>query len=223
MRPVIYQIVIEGGSRTYIGSARYLPARKSHHLRRLRLGDHHCRALQRAVNKYGIEAISWNILEEVGDAADLLMREQAWLDARAGKLYNTSPKATNSRLGCKMPEKARQQISASLQGNQRRRGKVFSPEQIERISAGVRLAIADGRKIVSIRPQNLAAYNEAIKAGTILHPKQKPERDALILAAFNEGRLMREIGTDYGVTKGAVSRVIRRLLNPPKGKRSKRC
>jgi len=93
MPPVIYQIIVAGDGRSYIGSASYFPTRKSHHLWTLRQRTHHCLALRRAVAKHGIAAISFNILEQVTDRAKLLEREQFWLDQHRDRLFNTSPTA----------------------------------------------------------------------------------------------------------------------------------
>lgn len=161
---VIYQIVVAGGSRTYIGSARDLGYRRRAHLHLLRKGTHHCRALQNAVTKYGIDAISWTILEDDIAESMLIEREQVWLDQHKGLLYNKSPTAA-SRLGATMSPEARAKISASLKGNQYRKGKPFPPEHRAIISAAVKAAYADGRKTASIHPENLRAYNEAVKRG----------------------------------------------------------
>lgn len=161
---VIYRMVVEGGSRTYIGSAFDFASRKRAHLHLLRNGRHHCRALQNAVTKYGVDAVQWVILETVDDRAKLVEREQAWLDLFAGQLYNKSPTAA-SRLGATMSPEARAKISASLRGNSNRKGIPFLPEHRRKISIAVKAAYADGRKKQSLHPENLRAYNEAVNRG----------------------------------------------------------
>lgn len=219
---VIYQIVIAGGSRTYIGSAHRLPYRRSAHLCLLRKGTHHSRALQNAFNKYGESAVSWIILETVNERSKLIEREQTWLDKFVGKLYNKSPTAA-SRLGCTMSDEACAKISKSLIGNQYRKGIPFPPEHRAIISLAVKNSYATGRRKPTPQPQNLSAYNTAIQTGAIKHPSKKPEQDAAIVAAFNAGMKLKEIGEKFNMTTSAAGYAIRRVLKTPKGKWSKRC
>lgn len=138
MPPVIYQIIVVGDGRSYIGSASYFPTRKSHHLWNLRNRTHHCLKLGRAVAKHGLEAVSFNILETVPDRANLLECEQHWLDQHQGKLFNVSPTATpgaSLRLtpeqkaavskfhkGRKRSIETMAKMSASMKGNTNGRG-----------------------------------------------------------------------------------------------------
>lgn len=133
MPPVIYQIIVAGDGRSYIGSASYFPTRRSHHLWALRNCTHHCVKLRRAVVKHGIEAVSFNILEEVADRTKLLEREQYWLDQHQGHLFNKSPTATPGaslkltpeqkaavskfHTGRKRSAESRAKMSASMRGN----------------------------------------------------------------------------------------------------------
>lgn len=128
---VIYQIVIAGGRRSYIGSTRRFGYRKSHHLFMLRAGRHHCIGLTRAVAKYGMDAISWKILETVDDAAKLIEREQHWMDQFKGCLYNASLMAA-APLGLK---KTAEQIEKSARFH---RGRTRSHETRSRMSASMK-------------------------------------------------------------------------------------
>jgi group I intron endonuclease len=131
MPGVIYQIVIRGGSRTYIGSAAVFHNRKRAHLGMLRRGNHHCIGLRRAVAKYGMDAVSWVILEEVSDHSLLLVREQAWIDRFWGRLYNASPSAS-SILGFKKTAEQREKSA------HHHRGKVVSAETRKKIGRALR-------------------------------------------------------------------------------------
>ena len=115
---VIYQIVIAGGNRTYVGSARRFAYRKACHLWMLRDNKHHCIGLARAVKKYGMEAISWLILETVEDDTKLLICEQVWLDRFAGRLYNASPQAS-SVLGLKKSAEQKERSAKFHRGRKR--------------------------------------------------------------------------------------------------------
>lgn len=206
---VIYQIWIDGGSRTYVGSAHNLTYRKRSHLSLLRKGTHHCRALQNAVKKYGFDAISWIVLEEVDDRTSLIEREQAWLDSMKGKLYNKSPTA-GSRLGAKMSVEARAKISASLMGNQYRKGIPFSAEERDRIAQIVKLEYATGKRTPNLSPENLSAYNAALKRGDRTHPRVDPDRDAHIAAHFRTTKSQKATGREFGITGWAVTHALRR-------------
>lgn len=117
---VIYQLTFVGGRKSYIGSANNFDNRKRRHRNDLRRGDHHCRILQTAFAKYGETAMRWKILETVDDRSMLIEREQVWLDAHAGKLYNSSPTAL-SRLGAVVSPETRRKLSKALLGNKNNR------------------------------------------------------------------------------------------------------
>lgn len=206
---VIYQIAIAGGSRTYIGSAHRLPPRRRAHLSLLRQGTHHCRALQNAFTKYGEAALSWVILETVDDREKLVEREQHWLDQHKGRLYNKSPTA-GSRLGATMSDEARAKISASLKGNQYRKGIPFPPEHKAIISAAVKAAYADGRRKPTPQPQNLKAHNERVKMGLVVHPSKKIERDVAILARYRKVGSLTKIAPEFNLTPSAIGYAIKR-------------
>lgn len=206
---VIYQITFTNGSRSYIGSAHHLYDRKKSHLSRLRKGTHHSRALQNAFLKHGEAAITWTVLETVNDRSALIEREQVWLDAHAGQLYNTSPTAA-SRLGAKMSAEARAKISASLKGNSYRTGIPFRQEQKRMISASLIAAYASGRKKATPNPQNLAAHNAAYKRGEIKHPRHNPEREQKIISDYMVTKDMAATGKNFGVTGGAISYILKK-------------
>lgn len=206
---VIYQIVVAGGSRTYIGSANVLAGRRRSHLHLLRKGAHHCRALQNAVNKYGIDSLRWVILETVDDRSKLIEREQVWLDLYTGKLYNKSPTAA-SRLGATMSDEARAKISASLKGNQYRKGVLHSAADRAKIGDGVRAAYADGRRKPTPQPENISAFNARWKSGEILHPSMKPERDALIATDYAITKSLKITGQHFNLTGSAIGYAIKR-------------
>lgn len=220
---VIYSLGFPGRSdKRYVGSAKNVNNRMRAHAHLLRKGTHHSRAFQNAANKYGIHNIRIEILESGLPAEILIEREQVWIDKFMGQLYNRSPTAA-SRLGAKMSPEARAKISASLIGNQYRKGIPFPPEHRAIISEAVKAAYASGRRKPSPQPKNLAAYNVAIQSGAVQHPAKKPEQDAAIVADFNRGLQLKELGEKYGITGSAAGYAIRRVLKTPKGKWSKRC
>lgn len=123
--------------------------------------------------------------------------------------------------GSKMSEEAKAKISASLIGNQYRLGIPHPPEHRSRISEGVRRALSEGRGKKPPQPGNLAAYNRAVQEGRIIHHAENRERNIAILASYRRTKSMEETGREFGITLGAVSYVVRKLLKTPKGRRSK--
>lgn len=114
----VYSILNTVNGKRYVGSAICLKDRFYDHRKRLRAGRHHSIKLQRAWNKHGESVFVFETLEIV-DAAQLIAREQHWIDhhnaACPDRGYNISPTA-GSQLGLKHSEKTRAQISASKTG-----------------------------------------------------------------------------------------------------------
>lgn len=75
----IYRITNTVTGNVYIGSAQRVNVRWNSHHYLLRRGDHHSPRLQHEWNKYGPEAFTLEVVEEV-DPAGLLDAEQRWLD-----------------------------------------------------------------------------------------------------------------------------------------------
>lgn len=114
----IYAIVNRVNGKRYVGSAKRLRYRFAEHVRLLEKGVHHSPTLQRSWKKYGRGAFEYVILERVMDLAQLLKREQHWIDVFGciGKSgYNVSPTA-GSPLGVKHTEQSRQNMSRAAMG-----------------------------------------------------------------------------------------------------------
>lgn len=77
--PGIYLIRNLLNGKVYVGSAAEVNRRRQWHLRHLRRNTHHNRHLQRAFNRYGVDAFAFEIVEVVEDVFWLRPREQAWL------------------------------------------------------------------------------------------------------------------------------------------------
>lgn len=122
----IYAIVNQQTCDMYIGSAVRLGRRWNEHRRRLAKNCHHSQRLQFAVNKYGITAFDWEIIEIVSDKTQLIAKEQFWIDFFKPK-YN-GRKLANSPLGMRHSPETRAKMSASA----KKRG--FSEEHKRNIS-----------------------------------------------------------------------------------------
>ena len=117
MRTGVYIIRHTGTWKVYVGSALKMAARFARHLRELTLGLHHSTKLQRAWNKYGARAFVFEVVEEVCDVAELIHREQLWINSldayKSG--YNECPVA-GSRRGATMSVEARARIAQANTG-----------------------------------------------------------------------------------------------------------
>lgn len=141
----IYRIICTLTEKIYVGSAVNLSERLHHHFSHLRLNNHKNPKLQRAWNKYGEDAFTFEILELVLIPEMLTAREQYWfskLNPFGKRGYNiarvagsnlggthtpeTREKLRQAKLGKKLsPEHAEKSRKASL-------GNKLTPEQLER-------------------------------------------------------------------------------------------
>lgn len=150
----VYQILNLVNGKRYIGSSKDILKRKGEHYNLLRRGKHENNHLQNACNKFGIENLSFCILEECeGSKEILLIREQHYLDVFKPE-YNLNPLA-HSCLGVKHTEETRRNVSraaqnrppvrnetrekhsVSMKGNKRLSGYVPSEETREKLSASL--------------------------------------------------------------------------------------
>lgn len=92
MKKGIYIIKNKTNGKVYIGQSQKLNQRYGVHLYRLKRKEHHNEILQRAFDKYGIDNLEYNILEEVSDEKLLNKREKYWIDFYGGinsdQVYN---------------------------------------------------------------------------------------------------------------------------------------
>lgn len=84
----IYRIT--GPGKVYIGSSEDIPFRWKRHRALLRAGRHHNNVLQRAWGKCGADAFTFEVVERIEFAGELVPAEQRHLDAAvaAGLVYN---------------------------------------------------------------------------------------------------------------------------------------
>lgn len=127
----IYKITHRDSGKVYVGSALNVGRRKIEHWRDLRGKRHGNRKLQNAWNKYGEAAFVFTVLEKVDDPADLITREQVWIDSlqATGKQgYNLAPKA-GSILGFVMSAETRERMSLAAVGKTKTREHVEKVRQ----------------------------------------------------------------------------------------------
>lgn len=129
-KSAIYQIKNTVNGKVYVGSACDLKRRWAGHRLDLAAGKHRNQKLQRAWDKYGAEAFEFSVIEYVACVADLIEREQHWIDAMDVKAsgYNIAPKA-GSQLGFRHSAESKKRM-AEMQT-----GKKLSAETIAKMSA----------------------------------------------------------------------------------------
>ncbi len=120
----VYKITCLANKKIYIGSALHLCNRRRRHFNVLRQNKHENPYLQRAWNKYGEQAFTFEVLEQVLPIS-LTAREQYWLNklkpfGRRG--FNILHEA-GSALGMKHTPEALEKM----------RGRKLSPEHIEKV------------------------------------------------------------------------------------------
>lgn len=113
----IYAIVNDVTSTRYVGSSVDIDNRWRGHITDLRRNKHHCVYLQRAWDKYGQDAFSFIVLQEVTERAELLTTEQTYLDNEKNK-YNINVLAScpNPWKGKTLSQDHKLKIAASHVG-----------------------------------------------------------------------------------------------------------
>jgi group I intron endonuclease len=121
----IYRIRFEGSQKVYVGSATNIIKRKHAHLCMLKKNTHHCNYLQNAYNKYGLDNLCFDIIEQC-EIAELQDREQLYIDwyNEYKLLYNSNLNA-HSLAGFKWSEEDKALHSERIK-------KVFSDEEIKK-------------------------------------------------------------------------------------------
>ena len=152
MTQVIYKIINLVNDKFYVGSTTNKKVRFRQHRKLLRGGNHHCKHLQAAWNKYGEDKFDFRVVEEVPEAESLHAAEDVWLREHFGKehCYNSGAAASapwrgvygaaHPNFGRPPSEEAKASTSAALKQfyaedyfNHPRVGKAHTEETKERI------------------------------------------------------------------------------------------
>lgn len=113
----------------YIGSTQNLVKRYYTHLNHMRKNKNTCTRLVRAVNKYGEENFSFEIIEKC-NVEDILKREQYYLDNLNPK-YNIS-KTAGSNLGVKRSEEVK--LKKSISQKEKWTNEEYRKNHLEKLS-----------------------------------------------------------------------------------------
>jgi len=186
MRSGIYFILNTVTLKLYIGSAAYFARRRSEHFTRLSKGIHHNEHLQRAYDKYGVDAFEFIIIE-LAPLEKLIELETYYIAKHRATEeefgYNKCPfgvsaigrkhsaqtieKIRQSQLGKTIPNEQRNRISASLTG------KKLSPDRIAELKN--RRASAETKaKMSASRKARLALNPELVVKAANARWKREP-------------------------------------------------
>jgi group I intron endonuclease len=159
---VIYKIRNVVNGKFYVGSAVDTRTRFRQHRRLLRRGKHHCRHLQAAWNKYGEDAFKFEVVEHVSSHELLETAEDKWLVAHVGEphCYNSGRSArapwrgtkgsglsplTGATISQERKDRLREAALEQWKTSDPRTGRKHSEETREKIKAGLRVALSEGR------------------------------------------------------------------------------
>lgn len=124
----IYCLINTITGKMYIGSTISLVRRKRSHFKDLEKGNHYNIILQNSYDKHGIDVFQFNILEVIGNEADLIPRERFWIE-----YHDTINNGYNLIIASHTnDESKRKRISDSL------KGKSLSKEHKNKISEGLK-------------------------------------------------------------------------------------
>lgn len=145
MAQVIYKIINIDNGKFYVGSSTNAKERFRAHRKLLTRGAHHCKHLQAAWNKYGVDAFLFRVIEEVPDDMNLQAAEDRWLQEHVGKehCYNIGhrsdapwrggKKEDHPQYGVAKSEATKQKISETLK-QMYAEGVIVNPTKGKRLS-----------------------------------------------------------------------------------------
>ena len=173
----IYCIVHKLSGKRYVGSARDISVRWRSHRNGLRGGKHHSYKLQRAWAKHGEDAFLFRVVEYVADKAELLRREQFWIDtykSASDKGYNVASVA-GAPAGVKRSEEAKAKMRAAKLGVPRRPFTLETKEKMRLASLAKNQRLTEEQKSKMQTGLSRARAEDRVK----IRGKAKPKWDTV--------------------------------------------
>ena len=165
----IYAIVHKQSGTVYLGSTQNFGERWKWHLRDLHSNRHYNTYLQRAWNKYGMEAFEFVILQIC--PIDLLLKEEdKWL-AQTEHKYNLCPTATGRTAGIKWHHTPETKALLRMQQT----GRTRSQEQCARLGASTKRYWADPTH----KARRIRAISAALKGRPVSLERRERIRQAV--------------------------------------------
>lgn len=168
----IYVIRNKKTNKVYIGSSHNIHKRFNQHKNDLNNGRHYNMYLQRAWDKHGAKSFEFKILERC-DVADLLEREQFWIDRlqTADNGYNLCKNTTSPMLGRTFSDESRQRMSKAQTG---RKHSEETKQKIRDFNLGKKLSPEHVAKISAVRKGQKASEETRVKLRAV-HNNPSPE------------------------------------------------
>jgi len=173
----VYEIRNQANRKRYVGSTIDLQRRHLQHLKGLKTNTHHSEKLQRAWNKYGEAAFTFNLIAELPTKSEMIELEQFLLDEAelTTNGYNINPVADNVGLLPKSDEH-RRKIGLS------RLGKRNTPESRKLMSKAAkkrgpvrRSSESYAKAAIKLRGQKRSLeFREKMRQIALNRPKRPP-------------------------------------------------
>lgn len=215
---VIYQIKnIENGKR-YIGSTKNKEERWNYHKKSLKNKNHINPYLQRSWNAHGKENFEFSVLEKVDKEADLLEKEQEYLDKEKPEyniLKNVELTPVQKGSGCR--EETIEKIRKALEGKEASKktreklsrafkNREFTEEWKEKISEALK-----GREITEEWKEKISEANkgkDGLVGGDNPLSKLTKKKVKVIKHLLSGGQFTQaQISRMYGVSVSAISAI----------------
>jgi group I intron endonuclease len=206
----IYIIRNERNQKMYVGSGIDLRKRKREHKNDLEANRHANGHLQNAFNKYGLEAFTFNVVECVLDANNLIPREQFYMDyyktANAVFGYNLCSKA-GSVLGYKHTEESRKQMSEAHKGkklSEDTKKKMSEAHKGKKRSIEVCSRLSEAHKGKKLSMETRKKMSESKKGEKNQESKLSEVNVIEIRKLISSGSTLQDIGDIFDVTAQAI-------------------
>jgi group I intron endonuclease len=209
----VYAIVNSATGKAYIGSAVDISRRWAQHRRELQRGTHNNGHLSAAWAKYGEEAFTFQVIEEVPDSLSLVEAEQAWLDRmrtyERDRGYNLSPTAY-SILGYKFTPEQCETVRQGMLGKPKtteHRARLWVNREV---TDTFRRQMAENGRAGAGVPKS-AAHRQRIgtaQRGSANHGAKLSEAQVVeILRRLNCGERGRHLAAEFGIHESIVSEI----------------
>lgn len=207
----IYKISTTISNRIYIGSAINFQNRKAKHIRQLRVNKHCNIKLQRFVNKYGLDKLNFEIIEQCKKQL-LLEREQFYIDKYdCVKNGFNILKTAGSWLNHKHSEISKQKQSSSKKGIQSKGmlGKTHK-EESKILMAEKAFGRKQSNETIQKRVSKNTGKQRPLSAIYITRKKREilnRQQVLKIRELIAEGIKQTDIAKEFKVSQGVISRV----------------
>jgi group I intron endonuclease len=189
----------------YVGSAaQTIRHRWRQHISDLLAKRHANRLLQRAVNKYGIDKLRFEIVELCAPE-QVLSREQAWIEKHNwSDLFNLNPNST-SRLGSKLTEEDRLKLAE-------RHGGISSLRLRRQIAAEYKAGATHGELARKYKVDRSSIRNYLIRLGVKMRPfaSKNPKIVAELKRLYAQGHAAAYCASQLGIDEGTAITILRR-------------